>query len=501
MLFNSYTFIFYFFPIAFTGYFLLNHFEKYKLANLFLTLMSIFFYGYNNVRYVWIILSSILLNYIVHLLLLSESPLRRKYKKTIVLLGICANLGILFYFKYFNFTLEIFSGITGRDITFSQIALPLGISFFTFQQIGFIFDSYKDVVPKQNFISYALFVSFFPQLVAGPIMDHEEMLPQFEDTKNRKINPENVYLGARAFIFGLAKKILIADTLGRAVNWGYQYHSLMDGFNTALVIIMYSLQLYYDFSGYCDMARGLGYFFNIRIPLNFDSPFKSKNLVEFWKRWHMTLGRFFTRYVYIPLGGNRKGFVRGLINIFVVFFISGIWHGAGFTFIVWGVLHAIMQVLTRIWWKLKEHYHLPKVKNLLLKKCIHFLSITGCFAFVALAFSIFRADSLSQAVAMLTNLADFNSLHIMPEISSMVCFDEFSYLLKFLNLDSLATNPQLQFILTLLITALLTWGTKNVYETEKNRKVSTFRTLCLVALFMWSLLSLSNVSTFLYFNF
>ncbi len=501
MLFNSYTFIFYFLPIAFSGYYLLNHFEKYRLANLFLTIMSIIFYGYNNVSYVWIILSSILLNYMVHLLLLSASPLHRKYKKGIVLLGILANLGILFYFKYFNFTLEILGSITGKSITFSQIALPLGISFFTFQQVGFILDSYKGVVPRQNLVSYSLFVSFFPQLVAGPIVDHDEMLPQFENTAGRKINPENLYLGARAFIFGLAKKVLIADTLGRAVNWGYQYHSLMDGFNTALIILMYSLQLYYDFSGYCDMARGLGYFFNIRIPLNFDSPYKSKNLVEFWKRWHITLGRFFTRYVYIPLGGNRRGFARGLLNIFVVFFTSGIWHGAGWTFIVWGLLHAIMQVLTRIWWKLKEHYSLPPIKNHALGKCIQFLSIIGCFSFVAIAFSIFRADSLSQALSLLKNLTKFDGLRIMPEISSLVCFSEFSYLLKFLNLDSLTQNTQWQLAVLLAITAVLTWGTKNIYETEKSIKMHTINTLFLVVLFMWSLLSLSNVSTFLYFNF
>lgn len=501
MLFNSYTFIFYFLPITFGGYYLFNHFKQYRLANLFLTFMSIIFYGYNNVSYVWIILCSILLNYIIHVLLLSDSPLRRKYKKSIVLLGILSNLGILFYFKYFNFTLEIFSGVTGMDITFSKIALPLGISFFTFQQVGFIVDSYKGVVSRQNPVSYSLFVSFFPQLVAGPIVDHDEMLPQFEDVKNRKINPANLYLGARAFIFGLAKKVLIADTLGKAVNWGYQYYSFMDGFNTALVILMYSLQLYYDFSGYCDMARGLGYLFNIRIPLNFNSPFKSKNLVEFWKRWHMTLGRFFTRYVYIPLGGNRRGFVRGLVNIFAVFFISGIWHGAGWTFILWGLLHAIMQVLTRIWWRIKDRCHLPSGKNPVLRKSLDFLSITGCFAFVALAFSIFRADDLSHAMALLSNLTKFSGLHIMTEISSVVCFDEFSYLLKFLNLDQLTRTTQWQLIAFLVVTALLTWGSKNVYETEKDIKPRTIGTLCLTGLFLWSLVSLSGVSTFLYFNF
>lgn len=501
MLFNSYTFIFYFFPITFAGYYLFNHFHRYQLANLFLTVMSIIFYGYNNVSYVWIILSSILLNYIVHVMLLSESPLRRKYKKITLLLGILANLGILFYFKYFNFTLEIFNGITGRDITFSKIALPLGISFFTFQQVGFIVDSYKGVVSRQNIVSYALFVSFFPQLVAGPIMDHDEMLPQFEDTTKRKLNPENLYLGARAFIFGLAKKVLIADTLGIVVNWGYQYYSYLDGFNVALVIFMYTLQLYYDFSGYCDMARGLGYFFNIQIPLNFNSPYKSKNVVEFWKRWHITLGRFFTRYVYIPLGGSRKGFARGLVNVFLVFVVSGIWHGAGWTFVVWGLLHAVMQVLTRLWWKAKEYFSLPTIQNPILLRVVEFFSTVACYLSFWFTLAIFRADNMPHALAILHKLTDFRGIHIMSELSTLISSEELTYLLGILNLQTLSQNTQWQLLVLLVMVSILTWGTKNIYETEKELKISTFRTLTLVAIFMLSLLSLSGVSTFLYFNF
>lgn len=501
MLFNSFEFIFYFLPIAFAGYFLLNHVKQYKWANLFLAVMSLYFYGYYKASYIWIILCSIILNYLIHRGFLSKRMNSEWQRKTVLFLGIMANVGILYYFKYFNFALEIIGSLTSKTITFAQIALPLGISFFTFQQIGFVVDSYKKQVPKQDFINYVLFVTFFPQLIAGPIVNHDEMLPQFESLENKNPKSENLYLGARAFIYGLAKKVLIADVIGLAVNWGYQYYTVMDGFNTALVIVMYSLQLYFDFSGYCDMARGLGYLFNIKIPLNFNSPFKSKNLVEFWKRWHMTLGRFFTRYVYIPLGGNRKGFGRSLVNVFIVFCISGIWHGAGWTFVVWGLMHAVVQIVTRLWWKIKEKSNLPKIQNKGLKWMVDTLCTIACFGFVALAFGIFRADNLSQAMHMLQKVTTTETCKVMPEIASFLCLKEVSYVLRFLNLDTVNNITLWQMLLFLMVTAVITWGSKNVAETEKEVKVGTGQTLLLGVLFVWSVLSLSNISTFLYFNF
>ncbi len=498
MLFNSFDFIFYFLPIAFMGYFLLNRVGLYKVATLFLTCLSLFFYGYNKIEYLWIILCSIGLNYGLHRLLLQENKYAERTRKRILVWGIVANVAILYYFKYFNFTIEIMNSLTGQNLSVAQIALPLGISFFTFQQIGFVADSYKREIKKQDFFSYALFVSFFPQLIAGPIVSHEEMLPQFEDREKRKIQLENVMLGIRAFICGLSKKVLIADTLGRAVNWGYEYYSVLDGFNTAFIIVLYSLQLYFDFSGYCDMARGLGYLFNIQIPLNFNSPFKSKNVVEFWKRWHITLGRFFTRYVYILLGGNRKGFARALINIFIVFCISGIWHGAGWTFVVWGLLHAFAQILTRLWWKGKEKLGLPEIKNKVIKKFADGICVLACFLFVAFAFGIFRAESLSHALGMYKQLAVVNGFHIYQEIAAFLSFSEVSHVLEVLGHGA---HPMIQMSLFLLVTIGITWGSKNLHETETEYKAGWLSVLFYGALFVWCVLSLSNVSTFLYFNF
>lgn len=501
MLFNSIEFIFFFLPVAFLGYFLLNYLQKYKWAEVFLLIMSLYFYGYNKITYLWVIISSILLNYVLHRVLLGECWAKETGRKIVLIIGILANVGILYYFKYFNFTLEIIGSVTNKSITFAQIALPLGISFFTFQQIGFGVDSYKRTVTKQGLFRYALFVTFFPQLIAGPIVSQDEMLPQFENLENKKLKAENIYLGARTFIYGLAKKVLLADTIGVAVNWGYQYYTVLDGFNTALVFFMYSLQLYFDFSGYCDMARGLGYFFNLKIPQNFASPFKSVNVVEFWKKWHITLGRFFTRYVYIPLGGNRKGFFRSLINIFIVFFISGIWHGAGWTFVVWGLLHATAQLLTRIWWKIKEKWKLPKIHNKVLHRGVNIISVAVCFVFVVLAFGIFRAQNLTQAIVMLKKLPVIGEFHVLSEIATPLCFKEVAYVLNFLNLEHLSSAPVWQMYVFLFLASGIVWGCKNIQETEKNDKVATINILFLAVLFVWSVLSMSNVSTFLYFNF
>lgn len=347
MLFNSFIFIFLFLPLAFCGYFLLNHFRKYQAAKCFLVVMSLWFYAYFRLSYLWIILLSMAVNYLVHCLLV-----KRRYVRGILCCGILFNLGLLFYYKYFDFLVENMNLLFHTQLSLPGILLPLGISFFTFQQIAFLADSAGGRVPRQKMMDYALFVTFFPQLIAGPIVSQEEMLPQFQDPAAKRIQAENVYRGLRIFVLGLSKKVLLADVFGQAANWGFQYYTVLDGLNT-FVAILYTIQIYFDFSGYCDMARGIGYLFNIRIPVNFLSPYKSKNILEFWDRWHITLTRFFTRYLYIPLGGSRKGMLRTCVNVLLVFLVSGFWHGAGWSFIVWGLLHGVLSVLTRLWRKLR----------------------------------------------------------------------------------------------------------------------------------------------------
>ena len=316
MLFNSYIFILLFLPLALIGYFGLNSIKKETLAKIFLTLMSLWFYAYFNYSYLFIILGSIFFNFILSKQI--EKNLQNiKLKKVFLATGIIFNIGIIFYFKYFNFFMENVNVIFRTDYVFKEILMPLGISFFTFQQISYLVDSSRGETKNYSFVDYALFVSFFPQLVAGPIVFHDEILPQFKDSLRKKINQGNIAKGLWIISVGLAKKVLIADVIAKGVNYGFENTDLLSTADAWLVVLCYTLQIYFDFSGYCDMAIGIAKMFNIDLPLNFNSPYKATSVTDFWKRWHMTLTRFLTKYLYIPLGGNRKGFARTLCNILI----------------------------------------------------------------------------------------------------------------------------------------------------------------------------------------
>lgn len=486
MLFNSYVFIFLFLPIAFLGYFLLNRFRKYSAAKFFLVGMSLWFYAYFHTSYLWIILFSVGMNYLCHVLIV------KKYHPRIVLIcGLLCNVGLLFYYKYFRFLLDNVSHLFHADISLPDILLPLGISFFTFQQIAFLVDSPK--AGRQSPLDYALFVTFFPQLIAGPIVSHEEMLPQFKDTARKQIQAENVYMGLRLFVLGLAKKVLLADTFGRAVNWGFQNYTILNGLNTFVAILFYTFQIYFDFSGYCDMARGIGRLFNIEIPVNFLSPYKSKNITEFWDRWHITLSRFFTRYLYTPLGGSRKGLARTCVNVLLIFLISGFWHGAGWTYIVWGLLHGALSVLTRIWQR-----HRPSAKS---SPVGTFFSICCTFLFICCTWTFFRADTVSQAVYMLRQLIPVQGSGIFLEYALFFQLPELEYGLKLLHIDTMPYAPYYGLIAFTLLAVILIFGCKNLYESEERHKPTVLGTICLSVLAVWCVVSLSGVSTFLYFNF
>ena len=329
MLFNSYIFVLAFLPIVLIGYFGLNHFHKYTAAKVFLILASLFFYGYFNWWYLMIIVSSVGLNYLFSQLMLSEKT-KNGVRKMIFAIALTLNIGSLFFFKYYDFFVSNVNVLFKTDWPLLHILLPLGISFFTFQQLSYVIDSYKrDKNIKQYiFLDYALFVTYFPQLIAGPIVTHDEMVPQFADIRKKKFDSDNFAAGLYGFALGLGKKVIIADSFGLFVDAAFADVLKLGTVNALLVMLAYTFQIYFDFSGYCDMATGIGKMMNIDITMNFNSPYKAININDFWKRWHITLTRFFTRYVYIPLGGNRKGTVRTYVNIMIVFLVSGIWHGA-----------------------------------------------------------------------------------------------------------------------------------------------------------------------------
>ncbi|MBR5521025.1 MAG: MBOAT family protein [Oscillospiraceae bacterium] len=488
MSFNSYIFIFLFLPLSLAGYFGMNKLKLYSPAKIFLILMSFWFYGYFNPSYLIIMLASIGLNYCLSYVMLKST--KEMVRKIALVTGLVFNIGILFHFKYYDFFVSNINSAIGTSFAMKNLVLPLGISFFTFQQLSYVIDSYKKEVPVYDIFDYSLFVTFFPQLVAGPIVLHNEVVPQFADKTKKKMNADNFAKGIMAFSFGLAKKVLIADTLGRIVNFGFADIASLDATNAFIVMLSYTLQLYFDFSGYCDMATGIGYMFNIELPMNFNSPYRATTILEFWDRWHLTLTRFFTKYVYIPLGGSRRGKIRTYINVFIVFLVSGIWHGANWTFIVWGILHGLFSVFTRIFKKVFDK--IPKIINWIIT-----------FTFVNLTWVIFRAESLTQAGHFFSRLFSGIRGPVTDGLLQSIALPEITALNHFIFIDKGITNQfVLYFVTGLIIFAFIA----SIFFRNTNEKLKNFRpTLlyCLITAFLlaYSVISLSGISTFLYFNF
>lgn len=487
MLFNSYIFIFLFLPICIVGYFLINKTKKYQLGHVFLLGMSLWFYGYFNPGYLLIIITSVLINYgLYRWMKKRQSMPSPKATKPIMILGVACNLGIIFYFKYMDFFIENVNAIAKTDWPLMHIVLPLGISFFTFQQISFIVDVYRGEVPEYDFITYACYVTYFPQLIAGPIVTHNELIPQLLNEKKKTINWDNMAKGFYMFAMGLGKKVLLADVFGIAVSWGFDDVASLKATNAIMVLLAYCFQLYFDFSGYCDMAIGLGQMMNIDLPLNFNSPYKALTITDFWNRWHMTLSRFFTRYVYIPLGGNRKGNARTYFNLFIVFLLSGFWHGAAWTFVLWSVLNGIFVIITRMFRKGFENMH-PALGWL----------ITQGFFNLTLVF--FRANSISDAIEFIKQIlyVDFTPI----DVNILYAFQ--TPLLKYL-LDGTAITHSLPFIyvgLYYFLALFIVLGSRNSHELMMEFKPTVKNMLWTALLIAASVLSFSGISTFLYFNF
>lgn len=479
-----------FLPLIWTIYFGLNRFQLYRTAQCALIVASFIFYGYENWKLCLLLFFSILVNYLLHCRLTADGR-AEKPRRLWLYTGIIFNFGLLYGFKYIDFTLENFNRFLGTNFVLLHIALPLGISFYTFQQVSFIVDSYRRDLKKCDFLEYALFVSFFPQLVAGPIVLHQEMLPQFRDIKNRSVNYENMISGMEYFIIGFAKKILVADSFARICDAGYDNLHQLSSFSAILTILSFTLQIYFDFSGYCDMAIGLGKLFNINIPINFNSPYKAVTIADFWKRWHITLTRFLTTYLYIPLGGNRKGKWRTYSNVMIVFLLSGLWHGAAWTYVIWGGLHGIAMVVYRM-----GKQKIDQIPKKLLQICT--------FIFVSVAWTFFRADFLRQPWYLLKQIiiGGFGCIHT----DMLAVF--YSNTLWYLTLERIITSPSaLQIICQLAVTVwTLLWlfvcmKLPVSHEIIARRNRSTGWYLILSILFVCSFTYLSQVSKFIYFNF
>ncbi|WP_107770419.1 MBOAT family O-acyltransferase [Campylobacter concisus] len=385
MLFNSYAFIFVFLPLVFFVYFFLNKKRLSTLAKAFLVSASLFFYAYWSVYYLPILLGSIIFNFFI------SKFLAKHHSKAILVFGIVCNLALLGYFKYADFLISNLNAIANTNLSLLHIALPLALSFVTFQQIAYLVDSYNKQTKENSFLNYCLFITFFPQLIAGPIVHHKEMMPQFTNKFNLIKNYKFIALGLFVFSMGLFKKSVVADIFSIFTNTGFDVEGNLTFLQAWATSLSYTFQLYFDFSGYCDMAIGLALLFNIRLPINFNSPYKALNIQDFWHRWHITLSCFLRDYIYIPLGGNRGGQSRTYLNLFLVFLIGGLWHGAAWTFVVWGALHGVAIVIHRCWQKL----------NFKLNKIIAWI-IT--FNFVNFTWIFFRAKSFEDAMKVIRGM-------------------------------------------------------------------------------------------------
>ncbi len=416
MLFNSHAFIFLFLPIAFALFFLFARIST-LLAAGWLAVASLFFYGWWNPAYVALLLASIVGNYFAGFAIARTADAASK--KRLLIAAICINLALLAYYKYSNFFLANVATALGSAPPQADIILPLGISFFTFTQIAFLVDTYQGKVKEYNFVHYCLFVTWFPHLIAGPILHHAEMMPQFARAETYRVQSGNVATGLTIFFIGLFKKVILADGIAVYVSPLFSLPAagiaptFLEAWGGALA---YTFQLYFDFSGYSDMAVGLSLMFGVRLPINFHSPYKALNIIDFWRRWHITLSRFLRDYLYVPLGGNRKGPGRRYINLLLTMLLGGLWHGAGWTFVLWGLLHGFYLCVNHGWRALRVRLGHDLTRSSWWGNA---LACVITFAAVVVGWVVFRADSVATATAMLKGMAGLNGFalpdHWLPK--------------------------------------------------------------------------------------
>lgn len=401
MLFNSAQFILIFLPIVLIVYYSLNKLRLIKISSAWLIMASLYFYSAYNINYLPVIITSIIFNYAIGSTL-SDSIKIKINRKILLIFAIAGNLLILGYYKYFNFLIENINNLCHQQFNYMNIIMPLAISFFTFQQIAYLIDSYNGKTKEYDFLTYCLFITFFPRLMQGPITRAEEMMPQFYSLRTKVINWKNLSIGLFLFSIGLFKKVVFADLLSKWTAFGYSNIDSLTIIESWITVLSYTFQIYFDFSGYTDMALGIGLMFNIKIPQNFNNPYIAIDIQDFWRRWHMTLSRCLKDYIYIPLGGNRKGTLRTYINIFLVFLICGIWHGASWTYIIWGIMHGIASIINRLYKTFKIEFPL-------------YLARIITFLFVCCSWIYFSAPNIATANKLLLSSINFMNFDL-PKI-------------------------------------------------------------------------------------
>ena len=438
-------------------------------------MLSLFFYGWWNASYLMLLIGTIVINYLIGSYIASFQD-KPRLRLLILVAGLILNIGILAYYKYTGFILENINSLTELNLPIFTIILPLGISFFTFQQIAYLADTYRNESTQHSFKEYALFVSFFPQLIAGPIVNHKDFFYQIRHKRFMKWSHFGFAVGLSFFIVGLFKKVVIADRLSMHADILFAEnidHSILTVFDYWIGISSYTLQIYFDFSGYTDMAIGLARMFGVKLPVNFNSPYHSSSIIEFWRRWHITLSDFLKYYLYIPLGGNRKGELRKYNNLIATMALGGLWHGAGFTFIVWGIIHGVYLSINNIW----------KKTNLKLNK---YLAVIITFICVLASWVPFRAISMEQSLSI------WRGLFLNTNFNVPVLYDT--------SRDSLfSVSANWAFLLIIGFIVIFYRKNSNTFPLAiyKKKRYSIILSLMMIL----SIVSMSDIKPFIYFQF
>ncbi len=486
MVFNSYNFLFLFLPACLICIRLAQDRIQYNALKWVIILFSIIFYSFWRFEYVLLLILSISTNYFI-----GYQIVRSRQKNMYIIIGVFINIFIIVYYKYTNFFVSQVSYCFGNDYTFKNIILPLGISFFTFQQIAFLVDLYKGKTSQTEFRDYLLFVSFFPQLIAGPICRHKYLIEQL---KTIFVNYRNVYNGIFIFVIGLSKKVLIADNISGFVDSYFSSTQGIDFFSAWAAGLFFTFQIYFDFSGYSDMAIGLGRMFGIKLPENFLSPFKSLSIIEFWRRWHVTLSTFLRDYLYIPFGGNSRGIMFQSRNLLATMFLGGLWHGASWTFIIWGLIHGGLLIINHFYSFFINKNRYINIKSRFFGK---FFCWFVTFLCVVFAFVIFRADNIKTAIEIWSGMLGLNGIMI-PVPYFLI--EKMSVLLFFgisLAGESLPFYGQYAIII-LLCFAIFLPDRQKLFEKYRKRNI----TIVLISfLFSICLASLNRETPFIYFDF
>ena len=480
--FNSYLFILALLPAFVICYFLLSRIRP-QLGKAAIIGFSIWFYAAGGWDSAAILGASIVGN----LLLALWITRAKRFRKGVLALTIVLNVLLLAYFKYYHLTVTTINDLGGQ-LAVRDLIAPLGISFFTFQQIMYAVSLYRGEPERVNVPDYLCFVLFFPKILMGPLAEPKDLISQFNDTGRKRLDWANIACGLKLFGFGLFKKLVLADTFARGVSWGFGNLKSATAGDLFLVMLCYTFQIYFDFSGYSDMATGVAKMVNIELPINFDSPYKATSVRDFWKRWHISLtSGFLTKYLYFPLGGSRKGTVRTYLNIFIVFLISGMWHGANWTFLLWGAIHGVLMIVERLCDKPLQKVHAP---------------VRWLFTFVAVALlrMLFLTDTIAQWGEILGKMFSFQDMSVSAGLLTAVRMPETAFLID--KLDFLALHKDvrgLPMLVSMVSAFLICMVPENNYR-SRDRLTAVNMIFCAIA-FVWAFLCLGSESVFVYFNF